>query len=140
MPSPIATSTNSTVGAPITQGKGNSTLDMQTFLKLLTVQLTSQDPLNPVTDSQFAAQLAEMGTVQGMDNLQQAGQVQMAASLIGKTVTAGNPNLSSTDASPVVTGQVIGVTNHSGTFNLTIQAADGSTIDVSTTSIQTVTN
>ncbi len=118
----------------------SSTLDMATFLKLITVQMSSQDPLNPVSDSEFAAQLAQLGTVQGMDNLQKAGQVQMAASLLGKSVTANNPNITSTDTSPIITGRVVNMTNQSGTYYLGLMNSSGNIVNVSMNSIQAVTN
>ena len=124
-------------GVPIS--KPRSTLDMQTFLKLLTVQMSSQDPLNPVSDSEFAAQLAQMGTVQGMDNLQQAGQVQESAALLGKTVTATNPSITATNSASTITGRVVSMTNQSGTYLLGLQDAAGNVTNVSTTTIQSVT-
>ena len=38
--------------------------DYETFLKMLTVQMQNQDPLNPVESSDFAAQLATFSTVE----------------------------------------------------------------------------
>lgn len=138
--SPILANGTNSSGAPPIAAAPSSTLDMATFLKLITVQMSSQDPLNPVSDSEFASQLAQLGTVQGMDNLQKSGQVQMAASLLGKTVTASNPNITSTDASTTVTGQVINMTNQSGTYYLGIQDANGNVVNVSMNSIQSVSN
>lgn len=137
--SPILANGTNSSGAP-TIAKPASTLDMATFLKLITVQMSSQDPLNPVSDSEFAAQLAQLGTVQGMDNLQKSGQVQMAASLLGKTVTASNPNITSTNASTTVSGKVMNMTNQSGTYYLGIQDMNGNVVNVSMNSIQSVTN
>ena len=37
--------------------------DYETFLKMLTVQMQNQDPLNPVESSDFAAQLATFSSV-----------------------------------------------------------------------------
>lgn len=39
------------------------TLGQQDFLKLLTAQLTSQDPLNPQKDTDFIAQMAQFNTL-----------------------------------------------------------------------------
>lgn len=39
------------------------------FLKLLIVQLKNQDPLSPVEDSQFLAQLAQFSTLEQMNNI-----------------------------------------------------------------------
>lgn len=39
------------------------------FLKLLVAQLKNQDPLNPVDNSQVTSQMAQISTVQGIENL-----------------------------------------------------------------------
>lgn len=72
--------------------------DKDTFLKLLVAQLTHQDPLNPVEDKEFIAQLAQFTTVEelqnirtGMDTLNSAylrQQVVSATGLIGNYVQA----------------------------------------------------
>lgn len=72
--------------------------DKDTFLKLLVAQLQHQDPLNPVEDKEFIAQLAQFTTVEelqnirtGMDTLNSAylrQQVVSATGLIGNYVQA----------------------------------------------------
>ena len=72
--------------------------DKDTFLKLLVAQLTHQDPLNPVEDKEFIAQLAQFTTVEelqnmnkGMESLNSAylrQQSVSAASLIGQYIEA----------------------------------------------------
>src|SRR5581483_4332239 len=57
------------------------------FLQLLTTQLEHQDPLNPVSPSDFAAELAQFATATGVQNLNTA----LAAALVGRNVAvAGN--------------------------------------------------
>src|SRR5690349_24630235 len=68
-----------------------SELDMKSFMRLLTVQLTNQNPLEPMGDRDFFAQMAQMGTVQGLDQMKASLQVTQASSLLGKTVTAVRP-------------------------------------------------
>ena len=46
-------------------------LGMFDFLKLLTVQMTSQDPLNPMEDSDFIAQMAQFSILQEMSQMNQ---------------------------------------------------------------------
>lgn len=46
------------------QGSTSITSDFDTFLKLLTTQMTNQDPLNPVVSTQFATQLAQFSAVE----------------------------------------------------------------------------
>jgi Flagellar hook capping protein len=82
--------------------------DKDTFLKLLVAQLTHQDPLNPVEDKEFIAQLAQFTSVEelqklntGMEQLNAsylASQVTSAASLIGLDVIAGGYNIYLKDA------------------------------------------
>ena len=66
------------------------------FLKLLTTQLTNQDPLNPMDNAQMTSQLAQMSTVSGIERLNATldtllgsisnGQTMQAAAMIGKNV------------------------------------------------------
>lgn len=42
------------------------------FLRLMTVQMKNQDPLNPLKGAEFLGQLAQFSTVQGIENMQQA--------------------------------------------------------------------
>ncbi len=44
-------------------------LDKNAFLRLLTTQLANQDPLNPIEDREFIAQLAQFGSLEQMQNL-----------------------------------------------------------------------
>lgn len=48
--------------------KGND-LDKDAFLRLLTTQLSHQDPLNPMEDREFIAQLAQFSSLEQMQNL-----------------------------------------------------------------------
>lgn len=65
------------------------------FLTLLVAQLRNQDPLNPMQDSEFVAQLAQFSSLQEIRNLSEAtrlaSQLQVASSaagLIGRKVEA----------------------------------------------------
>lgn len=52
--------------APSAVAKAETTLnsDFETFLKMLTVQMQNQDPMNPVDSTEFASQLAAFSTVE----------------------------------------------------------------------------
>lgn len=58
---PASSSPSSVSGA---EGMGK-----EDFLKLLVTQLENQDPLNPMDNSEFVAQLAQFSTLEGITNL-----------------------------------------------------------------------
>jgi len=96
--SPVATDTN---GNPRQTGS-LQTLGKDDFLQLLVCKLQHQDPLNPMEDSDFIAQLAQFSTLEQMHNISEGIatsnkwdflQMQslnnvMASGLIGREVTA----------------------------------------------------
>src|ERR1700682_5323882 len=63
------------------------------FLKLLVTQLQNQDPLSPISDSNFAAQLAQFSTLSGIEKLNSnfsdmllLQELTQGANLVGKKV------------------------------------------------------
>lgn len=77
---------------------GRTELDREAFLKLLVTQLKHQDPLQPLDQSEFIAQLAQLQAVQESieinKNVQQLLGLQEwthTLGLLGKRVTARNP-------------------------------------------------
>ena len=90
---------------------GGQSLNQADFLKLLVTQMTSQDPLNPQSDTAFAAQLAQFSALQQSQNMAGDMQALQANSLIGRTVSV----TSSTDSSQDTSGVVSGIDLSSGT-------------------------
>jgi flagellar basal-body rod modification protein FlgD len=116
-----------------------SELNMQTFMRLLTVQLTHQNPLEPMGDRDFFAQMAQMGTVQGLDQMKASLQVTQASSLLGKTVTAVRPMTESGGSTnTLATGVVQKLSSKQGEYYLTLQEDDGGLVDVKLSNIQQV--
>jgi flagellar basal-body rod modification protein FlgD len=68
-------------------GRGTESLGQQDFLTLLVTQLKNQDPLNPLDNEAFVAQLAQFSTVSGI--------TEMNASLKALTARAGGDSRSS---------------------------------------------
>lgn len=64
---------------------GNS-LGKDAFLQLLCAQLQYQDPLNPQTDTEFVAQLAQYSQLEELQNLSASNQNSQALSLVGQNV------------------------------------------------------
>ncbi len=70
-----------------------SGLDRSAFLRLLVTELTYQDPMNPMDNKDFIAQLAQFSTLEsvegmssGFEKMSQSSQWSYAVSLIGKNV------------------------------------------------------
>jgi flagellar basal-body rod modification protein FlgD len=70
-------------------------LDINQFLQLMVSELTNQDPLNPMDNTQLVQQLGELRSIAASDQLSttlQSMQTQQslttASTMIGKTVTA----------------------------------------------------
>lgn len=74
----------------------NGPLGQQQFMQLLVAQIQHQDPLEPIKNQDFLAQLAQFSTLESMDNLNsqfsqflKAEQLSQAAGLLGQTITYG---------------------------------------------------
>lgn len=58
------------------------------FLKLLITQVQNQDPLNPSTDTEFIAQLAQFSSLEQMQNLNRSFSYSTGIALMGKYISA----------------------------------------------------
>jgi|LSQX01.1.fsa_nt_gb flagellar basal-body rod modification protein FlgD len=92
--------------------KNNEALDMQDFLHLLVAQITNQDAMNPMDNTEFIAQMAQFSTLQAMTDLTEMALQGQATSLIGKNVVVADYNNSGELI--VDEGIVQRVTIHSG--------------------------
>lgn len=89
-------------------------LGQSDFLKLLTTQMTNQDPMNPISDTDQIAQLAQFSSLQSMNALLTNSQLDGASNMIGKIVTASDVNGHS------ITGTVDSAQLSSGAVYVTI--------------------
>ncbi|WP_439893105.1 flagellar hook assembly protein FlgD (plasmid) [Ralstonia sp. 25C] len=107
--------------------------DLQnTFMQLLVAQLKNQDPLNPMDNSQMTSQLAQINTVNGiqqlnttMTNMATQNAATQASSLIGRSVQV--PSSSLTLASGTANFG-ISVPNGADDVVVTIKDARGNTV------------
>ncbi|WP_100330915.1 flagellar hook assembly protein FlgD [Bacillus xiapuensis] len=82
---------------PAEKRTGNSNLGKDEFLKILMTQLQNQDPLNPMEDKDFIAQMATFSSLEQMTKMassfekfmqmQQSSQMVSYHSFVGKEVT-----------------------------------------------------
>lgn len=114
-------------------------MDMQAFLELLTAQLANQNPMEPMNDRDFFAQMAQLGTVQGLDKMQKSMEVAQASSLMGRTVTAFRPMTESNNGiNEMVTGVAEKISLRNGEFILTLRERNGGLVDVQMSGIREV--
>lgn len=78
------------VGGPVSQ---TASIGIQDFLKILTAQMNSQDPLKPVDNQEFVAQIAQFATLeqsrqlnQKLDGLLSVQTSVQSLGVLGKTV------------------------------------------------------
>ncbi len=109
------------------------------FLTLLVTQLQNQDPLNPMDNAQVTSQIAQLSTVNGIQQLNNtllalSGQMDMsqslqAASLIGKQVLVpgAKVSLGSDPADPTIKSATpFGIDLISGSAKTTVSIVDAS--------------
>ncbi len=95
----VAAVQNQAYSSGATAASSTSVNDIQDrFLTLLVTQLQNQDPMNPMENAELTSQLAQMSTVEGINNLNSSmtellngfysAQNLQAASLIGRQVLA----------------------------------------------------
>lgn len=70
--------------------KQNEALNMQDFLNLLVAQMTNQDAMNPMDNTEFISQMAQFSSLQAMSDLTEIAMQGQATSLIGKNVVVAD--------------------------------------------------
>ncbi len=75
---------------PQPQAKPRNQLGQDQFLKLMTTQMTHQNPLKPMENAEFLTQMAQFGTVSGIQELQKSFADFAAAISSDQTLQASN--------------------------------------------------
>lgn len=98
-PTTINSTKDAITGLPVNQNAGKQTLGADDFMKLLTTQLTSQDPMNPMKDTEFIAQMANFSSLESMRGLSKSfdafaseQKLNSSASYLGRQVTLQDPS------------------------------------------------
>lgn len=73
-------------GAPATTATRSSAVSKQEFLQLLVAQLRNQDPLKPMENQEFIAQLAQLQTLEQMETLVSASQLSLETQTINQSL------------------------------------------------------
>jgi len=122
----------SSIGADLTSPSAalqNAGLSQQDFLKVLTTQLQYQDPLKPMDNDQFLAQMAQFSTLGLMQQQNDATNslltIQSATQtvgLLGRSVQVNTSTGTQTGAVTTITFQT------DGTPQLAIKLSDGTVV------------
>jgi flagellar basal-body rod modification protein FlgD len=93
---------------------GATSLDKDTFLKLLVAQLRFQNPLNPSDPTEFMSQTAQFTLVEQMENMAKSTasvtlsqQLSTASTMVGRQITwlkSGAPATGIVDSARIVDG------------------------------------
>lgn len=113
------TSTNSIYDSSTSSTDSSSALPQQTlgqsdFLNLLVTQMENQDPMNPMSDTDFIAQMASFTSLEQSKDTEASIQSMQANDLIGRQVMVQGSD------GVVNTGTVSGVLMDSGAPNLVV--------------------
>lgn len=92
------------------------TLDQEDFLKLLVTQMTQQDPMSPMKDTEFISQMASFSALEQNKAMMKDMAQLRAANLLGATVTVAD-DLSSTG---MTSGIVSSIVNDDGVPKLLV--------------------
>ena len=122
---------NSSVGKTTTSATSSAGIQNQ-FLTMLTAQLQNQDPTNPMDNAQITSQMAQLSTVDGVNQmsstlqaLTDSMQTSSAASLIGHgvLVPGSSLNLSGSQATGGIT-----LTQPADSVSVTVKNSSGAVV------------
>ena len=110
----VASGKDPITGLSMSSSAGKQMLGADDFMKLLTTQLTSQDPMNPMKDTEFISQMANFTSLEQMRTLSKSFEtftsdqkMSAAPAFLGRNVTVK-------DAAGDVTGLVDSITLKNG--------------------------
>jgi flagellar basal-body rod modification protein FlgD len=122
----------SSIGADLTSPSAalqNAGLSQQDFLKVLTTQLQYQDPLKPMDNDQFLAQMAQFSTLGLMQQQNDATNSLLTIQSATQTVGLLGRSVQVNTSTGQQTGSVTTITFQTdGTAQLAIKLSDGTVV------------
>ncbi len=112
--------------------KSRDKLGQDQFLKLMITQIQSQDPFKPLENGEFLSQMAQFGTVSGIQDLQKSfeglsnslvsNQALQASALVGRSIVVNSDTFKLAAGTPLEAA----VDLDASASNLTVDIVDGS--------------
>jgi len=112
--SSVTSATNSSSATTDSAANPSQTLNQNDFLQLLVAQIQYQDPMNPQSNTDMAAQLAQFTALQQASQSSTSLGMLQANGLVGSTVTV------QVDSQHTASGVVTGAVFNNGTAQITI--------------------
>jgi flagellar basal-body rod modification protein FlgD len=117
----------------------SNTLGLQDFLKILLTQLQYQDPLKPMDNQQFMAQMAQFTSLQQTQQLNEKMSTLIANQAALQSIGLIGRNVDFLSASgATLHGQVTSLSLSSDSPQITLTQADGTTLQVDLAQITAV--
>ena len=95
----VSTAASTSGTTQLASESARSTITTDEFLKILVAELTYQDPFEPMSNSEFAQQIAQIESLRSSEELTEGigamlkqQRITSAGALIGKTVQGGTAN------------------------------------------------
>jgi flagellar basal-body rod modification protein FlgD len=111
---PITSATTAALNSSDSMATKKEALNQNDFLQLLVAQMQNQNPLEPQSNSEMAAQMAQFTSLQQASSMSASLSMLQANSLIGNTVTL------KIDSQTTATGVVQSVVLKSGTPQIVV--------------------
>ncbi|HWP98587.1 MAG TPA: flagellar hook capping FlgD N-terminal domain-containing protein [Syntrophomonadaceae bacterium] len=106
-----SSASNTTSATTSSSTSSSSSLDKNAFLKLMCTQLQNQDPLNPMSDTEYISQMSSFSSLEQMENLNTGFTslsksitdvlanltLQQAGNAVGQEITYVNPDAKGTN-------------------------------------------
>lgn len=105
-----------------------SSINEQDFIKLLLAELTYQDPLQPMDNTQFLAQLAQFANLEQTSQTNSNMQTLLLMNSTGQSIGLLGKNVEAVTNQGTIDGQVTEVTFTSSGPQLSITQASGSVV------------
>jgi len=125
-------------GSADTSAPANATVDQKAFLDILLTQLRFQDPLKPMDNQQFLAQLAQFSAIE--INRQQSEKIDSLLQInsTGQAIGLLHQQVEVQGASGAGVGEVTAVSFRTGEPLLTVKTDTTTMVDVALRDIQLV--
>ena len=102
------------------QQQAQDILGKDEFLKLLVTELRYQDPLDPISNRDMIAQLAQFSALEQMANVARSTEGVQSFALLGKQVTATKVYQNGQAIESQITGEVLAVRKNAGSYYLEV--------------------